>query len=701
MTFLNPLVLIALAAASIPLLLHLLNRSRLRTIEFSSLRFLKELQKTRIRRIKLNNILLLLLRIGLVVFAVLAFARPALQSSVGLPGSHAATTAVILIDDSFSMALRDERGERFAQATKAALDVVGLFEDNDEAYVVSMTDLERSPESEPSRNPDALRRRIESLRIGYRRADLDDALNVAASLLDKSTNINKEVYLITDAQRTNVVGAVDSLEIFDAPTRIYLMTIGDDESAQANLALDSIRVLSAVFEREKPVEVRAWVHNYSQHPFENSVVSMFVGGQRLAQKTVSVPPDRTVAVDIAAAPKATGMAGGYVEIAGDALSLDNRQYFAIRVPDRVRIAVVGSPESQRFLSLVFGLPGSAIELERFGASGIAALDLMRYTTVIVADVPSISAGDAEKLSLYMQQGGGVVIYAGPSLDRNGFNTQAGVRLGLGLGAPVGNAVNREKPLRFGSVEREHPIFLGVFDPSNPGNTVESPDIYQALPTTGGETIIRLTNGAAFMSELRHGRGRLVYIAAPPTGAWSNLPLKGIFVPLAVRSALYVGASGEAFAQTIVGDDVSVPLPARADLPDQVKVIPPSGRDEFVPTRRFPSGASIGFGNTHAPGVYRVNANGVDVAMFTANMGSGESDLTKMTEEQLRAVVEAKTPNKSNVVTLRERGDGYGDVISESRYGLELWKYMLALALLCAFAEMIVGRGARTVVEAHA
>lgn len=701
MTFLNPLVLLALAAASIPLLLHLLNRSRLRTIEFSSLRFLKELQKTRIRRIKLNNILLMLLRIGLVVFAVLAFARPALRGSIGLPGSHAATTAVILVDDSFSMALRDERGERIEQARQAALQVVDMLEDNDEAYVVSMTDLERGAESEPSRNRESLRSRINAIRISYRRADLDASLNVAASLLDKSSNINKEVYLVTDAQRTNVDGAPDSLEIFEDATRLYLMPIGDDASVEANLALDSIRILSAVFERERPVEMRAWVHNYSRRDVENAVVSVFIGGQRLAQRTVSVPVGRTIAVDVAAPPKSTGMIAGYVDITGDDFPLDNRRYFGIRVPDRVRMAVVGSPESQRYLSLALGLPSTAIELERFGPNGFAGLDPSRYTTVILADVPSISAGDAERLSLYMQQGGGVVLYAGPAFDRNSFNTQAGVRLGFGLAAPIGNATVRENPLRFGAVEREHPIFLGVFDPSNPGNTVESPDIYQALPATGGETIIRLTNGAPFMTEVRHGRGRLIYVAAPPTGAWSNLPMKGIFVPLAVRSALYVSASGEAFAQTIVGDDVSVSLPARVDLPDQVRVTAPDGRDEFVPTRRFPSGTSIGYGNTRVPGVYRVNAAGTDLALFTANMGSGESDLTRMSEKELGDAVEAKTPNANNVVTLRSRAGGFGDVISESRYGLELWKYMLALALLCAFAEMIVGRGARAVSEAAA
>ena len=60
MVFLNPLVLLGLAAAAIPLILHLLNLRKLRTIEFSTLTFLKELQQTKIRRLKLRQLLLLL-----------------------------------------------------------------------------------------------------------------------------------------------------------------------------------------------------------------------------------------------------------------------------------------------------------------------------------------------------------------------------------------------------------------------------------------------------------------------------------------------------------------------------------------------------------------------------------------------------------------------------------------------------------------
>ncbi|MEK9138612.1 MAG: BatA domain-containing protein, partial [Bacteroidota bacterium] len=107
MTFLNPFLLVGLAAAAIPIIIHLLNLRKLKTVEFSSLRFLKELQKTKMRRVKIRQILLLILRTLLIIIVVLAFARPALRGSVGTIGAHARSTIVILLDDSPSMSVRD------------------------------------------------------------------------------------------------------------------------------------------------------------------------------------------------------------------------------------------------------------------------------------------------------------------------------------------------------------------------------------------------------------------------------------------------------------------------------------------------------------------------------------------------------------------------------------------------------------------
>src|SRR5689334_4290742 len=131
MTFLNPLALFALAAASFPVLFHLFAQRKARRLEFSSIRFLKQLEKSSMRKVKLRQILLLILRTLLIAALVFAFSRPALRgtSASFLGSSHANTTAVILFDNSASMARRTANGSLFKQAQDAAMHVTEALEE--------------------------------------------------------------------------------------------------------------------------------------------------------------------------------------------------------------------------------------------------------------------------------------------------------------------------------------------------------------------------------------------------------------------------------------------------------------------------------------------------------------------------------------------------------------------------------------------
>ncbi len=689
MAFLNPFILFGLAAAAIPLLLHLLNLRRMRVVEFSSLRFLKELQKTRLRALKLKQILLMLLRVALIVFAVLAFARPAVRTSLALPGSHASSTAVILFDDSFSMGARDASGERLQQARAAAREVVDMLEQGDAAFLVPMTDPGSAVDAEPTHNRESLRRRIDEMKLSYRRADLDDAMRVAARLFDRSETVNKELYIVTDAQRGNVRGATDSLKLFSDATRVYVVPIGDRTGpAASNLALDSIRILSTVYQQEKPVDLRAWVHNYGEKRVENAVVSMYVDDNRIAQGSVTLDAGQSQSIDLSAPPKRAGMVGGYVEVSGDEFEADNRRYFSFRVLDRLRTALIGDPSELRYLELVLGVSGNAVTLQKFPPSSLGSIDLSNFSTVVLVDVPRLTPADATRLSQYLERGGGLVIYGGPHVDRAKFNQTLGAAVGMGLGAPV-NAGARQA-FTFSYVQREHPMFEGVFDPNDPGE-VESPDVQTMMPASGGETVIRLSNGQPFMSEFRRGRGRIVYIGVPPTTEWSTLPTEKIFVPIAIRSVRYVGATGEAFERVTVGETATLVIRGQGTLPERVRVTPPSGEDEFVPVRQYPTGAYVVYDHTTQPGVYHVSSGNEDIALFTVNVGSGESDLTPMSQEQLRSRIGAHMIDPDKLTILDAAPSRFRSEITESRQGLELWRYLLGLAIICAFIEMFLGR----------
>ena len=695
MAFLNPAVLIALAAASIPLLLHLLNLRKVRKVEFSSLRFLKELQKTRIRRVKLKQLLLLLLRTGLVIFAVLAFARPVLRGTSGLPGARAAGTAVIILDNSVSMLVKDEGGERFRTAKKVALDILAELDEGDEAVILPLTDPGLALERGVSRNNETLVREVEDLRVGYGRAVLADAFAVATEVLQNAQNLNREIYVISDGQEINMEGLNKAQLKIDRDTRVRMISIGGRSEVPANIGIDSLKIRSSIYEADKPLEIRAWITNYGDESIEDVVAAMYIEDSRMAQTSLSIDPSESVAIDLAAPPKRTGFLGGYLQIEGDDLEEDNRRYFAFRIVDGSRVAVFASNPSANFLETVLGLPG-LLRPQMFSPDAIGSIDLAAFPAVVIADVSDIGSGAASRLSSYVESGGGVVLWGGPSVNREQFNNSMGGALRLPLGLP-GNAPAEGTPFEFSAVEKEHPVFAGVFDGASAAGRVESPMVRQVLPPGAGDPIITLTNGMPFMTELRRGKGRVMYIGVPPSTEWSDLPLRSIFVPIAVRSVLYVGASGEEYQEFTVGDNVLVVLPFRGDIPEQVQVIPPSGPDSFVPVRDYESGISIGYDGADLPGIYRVLAANKEVARFAVNMESREGDIRPIEDDQLKERVAAKMEEPENLVLL-DQVDDAGKMVLESRIGLELWRYMLALALLCAFAEMIVGRAGKTSTE---
>ncbi len=78
MTFINLSLLFGLGVAAIPVLLHLMMRSRPKRIEFPALRLLETRRTSNARRMKLRHLLLLLLRMATLGALVIALTRPSL-----------------------------------------------------------------------------------------------------------------------------------------------------------------------------------------------------------------------------------------------------------------------------------------------------------------------------------------------------------------------------------------------------------------------------------------------------------------------------------------------------------------------------------------------------------------------------------------------------------------------------------------------
>ncbi len=227
MNFLNPLVLFGLIAASIPLILHLLNLRKMKKVEFSSLKFLKELQKSQIRKFKIKQILLLIIRTLLIIFIVLAFARPTINSALPFFQTYSKSSNIIIIDNSFSMDISDENGNRLKQAKLLAQKIVNSVGDGDEVSIIEMTTLENPSSFTFSRSKDVLVSNINKLQISTVKADLNKSLKIAAELSDNATYLQRNLFILTDGQENILeIKNKDTANIINKFNNLYFVNIG-------------------------------------------------------------------------------------------------------------------------------------------------------------------------------------------------------------------------------------------------------------------------------------------------------------------------------------------------------------------------------------------------------------------------------------------------------------------------------------------
>lgn len=264
MIFLNPARSFGLLAASIPVIIHLFNLRKLKKIEFSTLQFLKELQKNKIRKIKLKQWILLALRVLIILFIVMAFAQPALQSiQIGGTTSAAKTTAVFILDDTYSMSVVDQKGSYFNQAKEIVNKIISQLQEGDEVGLVLVSN--HNGEQKLTSNFSEFIKNLDQLDLSYSSGELNSSITKAAQLISESKNFNKEIYVLSDFQKNKIIKENlknDLSEVLNESIRLYSFDLSDKDVF--NLSLDELKINNQIFEKDKPVSFSLTITNNSR-----------------------------------------------------------------------------------------------------------------------------------------------------------------------------------------------------------------------------------------------------------------------------------------------------------------------------------------------------------------------------------------------------------------------------------------------------
>ncbi len=720
MTFLNPIMLFGLAAAAIPILLHLLNLRKLKTVEFSSLRFLKELQRTRIRRIRLRQWLLLLLRTLLVLSLVLAFSRPALRGSLAsLGGTSARSTIVLLIDDSPSMGMRNAGGMLFDQARAAARRIIGLAHPGDAIHVLPLSAAGADDADPSALGPQEALRSVDALQLSDRFSLCAPAIGRALQATRSSAAVNTEFYLLSDLQATTF--AVDTSRrdpATDAAARVRLFVVPFTHERRENAAVTATTVESRILAQNRPVTVRALIRNFGERALPSTIASLYIEGSRVAQQTASIPARGSATVDLTGVPKRRGVLACSVRIEDDELEIDDRRSFALAIPETLAVLLAGdTPAAMRFPSLALSLAGDSsvaglFRIRQVDAGRVMTADIEATDVLVLCSGKALPAGAGERIANAVRNGMGLMIFPGPTTDATDLTRSLLQPLGIPpIVMPAPRAVTTDETgfVRFGTTDMSHPIFAGMFEQSSTQRTpppIESPRIQSAATLTIGQTgasLIGLTDGRPFLVEYRAGNGRVLLCAVDAGTAWSDLPVHGIYAPLLHRSMAYLSATASTDTGARVGDRLTLVLPRAASRSNrEFVVVAPDGSGERVIPRVQTGSLFFTTSPAEHPGLYTLqdarsagtSATRVALQAVAVNPAIEESDLREADSEAIAACT-ATHGIPADAIRTVKGDEGLARSVTEARYGVELWRFFLGIALACAALEMLIARTTRS------
>ncbi len=309
--FLHPWALSGLAGATIPILLHLLARREPPTVEFPAVRYLIATTQEHLRRLKLQNLLLLAVRTLLIVALVLAAAGPTVARS-GLP-SHAPSALVVIVDNSPSSGAVVAGTSRLARLQSAARDVLARATSSDALWLVTADGIPRRGDA------GMLRGQLDALAVSPYRLDLGAALGLAAEVLASESRPG-EVVLLSDLQASAVSQADVTVPLVvgrPADQSTPNAGIGRIDTGPQPWSTDGGRItVSVVGDSGAPVPVTA---RLGERPVRQVLAS--VGGSTV------FPP--------IAAP--AGWWTATAELDPDELRLDDRRLGVVRVAPVARV----------------------------------------------------------------------------------------------------------------------------------------------------------------------------------------------------------------------------------------------------------------------------------------------------------------------------------------------------------------------------
>jgi hypothetical protein len=660
MQFVYPSVLWALTLLAIPIAIHLFHLRRYKTVYFSDLRFLKEVQQNTNRQRRLKEWLVLLARLLMLTALVLAFAKPYLPSN---QADSVKERSIIYLDNSASNQAGIDAYSPFERGKQMALALLDNLPAQNQVALLTST----NSTSPVFMDVAEIREAIQNTQPVDR-----DATNLVAA--NPKSRHGATVYVISDMQRN---GLNLSQLAQDSTQYILLPTPNEAELEMANAVIDSVWLEAPFLMAGQSVNLFCRIKQFGSSEAD---VTVDITLNNLPEITLSarLKPN----ADTLLASNLTQLKSGFnhlqISLVNDVVRFDNVHSRVYHVPIANRVVEVFQDQPSALIASLFG--SSEFDFTAMPVNQVNNRALEDADLIILNAVNPLSSGLQNQLAARAGQTNFLLL---PNAGSNNSLNDLAARLGIKQFGALDTAKLASK-----IVNKADPFFAEVFSGSlekvywptakkhfRLGGTAN-------LPTF---TLMTLANGDDFFVRYATGQTNIFQLAVPLDQSFSDLAKHPVVVPIFIKS-LMKSNSISGFTG-IIGTD------QRFDFNQKTAHESPAvmhkGDFEVIPQQQiFGNRLSIVAGTELTKsGVYNLINQGDTLGQLAFAIPVAESDLSRFSADELRDWIDEN--NASNIRVLEADSASLSTTFKAWQQGTQLWRWALALALLFILIEVIL------------
>ena len=678
MTFLSPSILWGMLAITIPIIIHLISLRHTRDTEFSTLRFIKSLKHETIRRLRIKQWLLVLLRTIAILCLILMFSRPLMTGTLSSKlAGDIESRAVIIVDNSASMAVHTGDGTLLDRA-KSSLPAILRGLEGRTTVELYQTNPPRKLFSGPHEEGRSIMAKVK----GIVQTNMTDNLWIMIdSVLQmvEASEPNRECFIISDFQSAPSF-TIDSLNP-NSDWKYYCIL---QPKVENNISISEVSVLSQIKLPNHLVKLNTRVGNSGVTDKRNIPVELYLNDERVGQIVSQFEPSKFKDFMFQVYPGKTGIINGKIVIPDDDFPMDNFRNFDLVIPNQIAVKVIGQSMEELFLlDLALSAITGETELlliDRDLSDDVERLFLSDIDILLLHNPTNLSNSAIEDLQRFLMNGGGLIWFVG-----NDLNQTDPVAWPSLLKLPELIKTRHLDGESFFStliVDENHSLFTDL----NINNMNEElPQVfgYNEVRLQMNHTpLIKLNNGHPLLIESKAFGSSGFVFTSPLNLGWNDLSVKGLLVPLLHRMLILLGTKefnvqpllvGQDKIIDIKGDNINAEWVLMTPMENEIKLIPDYTNEKLLITQ------------TSELGSYHVFADGNLVSSFSTVLSPHELPSIRIEGEKL---TESLGVEQARIIQHTQHLESE---LKEIRYGRSIWRLLLFIALSCLVIESILGR----------